>query len=95
MLIVSFLQDIVGERNKENVLTAEMTIEEDFTDNENADLRAIYDVRNYVIVRDLSYMLLNFQEDLGHLIGWVPFVVHKWKSIRDIERYWLNKHFTL
>lgn len=69
MLIVSFLQDIVGERNKENLLTAEMTIEEDFTDNENADLRAIYDVRNYVIVRDLGYMLLNFQEDLGHLIG--------------------------
>lgn len=95
MLIVSFLQDIVGERNKENVLTAEMTIEEDFTDNENADLRAIYDVRNYVIVRDLGYMLLNFQEDLGHLIGWVPFLVHKWKRIRDIERYWLNKHFTL
>ena len=69
MLIVSFLQDLVGEHNKENVLTAEMTIEEDFTDNKSADLRAVYDVRNYAIVRDLGYMLFKFQEDLGHLIG--------------------------
>lgn len=47
-----------------------MTIEDDFSDNRSADLRAIYDVRNYVIVRDLgSVMLPNFQGDLGHLIG--------------------------
>lgn len=56
-------------------LTAEMTltaviIEEDFTDNgEEPGLRAICDVRNYVIVRDLRNLLLRFQRDLGHLSG--------------------------
>lgn len=64
------MQEDVGEHNKENVLSAVMAIEDDFTDNRSVDLRAIYDVRNYVIVRDLgSVMLPNFQKDLGHLIG--------------------------
>lgn len=60
--------EVFGEHNRENVLTAEMTIEDDFTDNRSADLRAIYDVRNYVIVQGLgSFLLLNFQRDLDHL----------------------------
>ena len=33
MLLMSFLQEFIGEHNKENVFTAEMLIEEDFTDN--------------------------------------------------------------
>ena len=45
-----------------------MTIEDDYTDT-SADLRAIYDVRNYVIVRELGSFLLTFQRDLSHLIG--------------------------
>lgn len=47
---------------------AEITIE-DFTDNDNNDLKAIHDVRNYVIVRDLKVVLLQFLRNLGHLIG--------------------------
>ena len=67
---MSFLQEFIGEHNKENVFTAEMLIEEDFTDNRSAALKAIYDVRNYVIVQELgSFLLLNFQRDLGHLVG--------------------------
>lgn len=62
--------EVVGEHNKENVLTAEMAIEDDYTDNRSTDLRAIYDVRNYVIVQELgSFLLLSFKRDLSHLIG--------------------------
>ena len=48
---------------------AGITIEEDFTDNDEVSLKTIHDVRNYVIVRDLYYMLMQFQRNLGHLIG--------------------------
>ena len=47
-----------------------MAIEDDSTDNRSNDLRAIYDVRNYVIVQELgSFLLFNFQRDLSCLIG--------------------------
>ncbi|KAJ7385539.1 hypothetical protein OS493_015111 [Desmophyllum pertusum] len=59
--------EYVREQCREAVLT-EITIEEDFTDNDDPDHRAICDVRNYVIVKDLGGMLLHFQKDLGHLI---------------------------
>ena len=73
-LFIWFLQEFFGEQNKENVLTSEMAIEDDSTDNRSNDLRAIYDVRNYVIVQELgSFLLLNFKRDLSHLIGWNRF----------------------
>ncbi|XP_078356885.1 uncharacterized protein LOC144641728 [Oculina patagonica] len=50
--------------NKENI-GSDVTGGEDATD---SDDRAVYDVRNYVILRDLGYMLLEFTRDLGHLI---------------------------
>ncbi|KAL9982608.1 hypothetical protein ACROYT_G004673 [Oculina patagonica] len=63
-----FLGEIFGEHNKENVWMAEVTIEEDFTDNNDVDMKAVSDVRNYVIIRDLRDALQNFQRNLGHLI---------------------------
>jgi len=52
------------------VTFTEVTIEEDFTDNnEEHGSRAVCDVRNYVIVRDLRNLLTRFHRDLGHMIA--------------------------
>ena len=41
---------------------------EDFTDGDKEPSeRAVYDVRNYVIVRDLRDLMTRFQRDLSHL----------------------------
>jgi len=48
----------------------EVILEEDSTDNnKDPGSRAVCDVRNYVIVRDLRNLLTRFHRDLGHMIG--------------------------
>ena len=47
-------------------MRSDVTIDKDTTD--SMEDRAVYDVRNYVILRDLGYMLLQFTRDLGQLL---------------------------
>ena len=65
-LIIFFLfsKDVVIGSNKENV-PRDVTVGKEVTDSD--DDRAVYDVRNYVILRDLGVMLLQFTRDLGHV----------------------------
>jgi len=60
--------EIIGEENKEN---AEMTsVEVTFTEvTIEHGSRAVCDVRNYVIVRDLRNLLTRFHKDLGDMIA--------------------------
>lgn len=62
--IFSFSKVVFSDSNKENT-RSDVTSGEDTTD---IDDRTVYDVRDYVILRDLGYMLLQFTRDLGHLI---------------------------
>lgn len=70
--------------------------EEDFTDGDKEPSdRAVYDVRNYVIVRDLRDLMTRFQRDLSHLAWFRTDVTQSSLPIDERLRDQLQDHIKM